>query len=148
MIPAILGMVSTLAPTLGPTVGGWITDTVSWRWLFFINVVPGLFIAIALPILGKVDEPNLKMLKRIDWLHAASLAVFLGCLQYVLEEGPRHQWFEDQTVMTVAWISFVGGLVFFERSFFSTMPVLKLTPFKRPTFVLACESPTSLGIGL
>src|ERR1700744_5212868 len=148
MIPAILGMVSTLAPTLGPTVGGWITDTVSWRWLFFINVVPGLFIAIALPILGKVDEPNLKMLKRIDWLHAASLAVFLGCLQYVLEEGPRHQWLGDRTVMTGAWVSFVGALVFFERSFFSERPVLKLTPFRRPTFAMACALNIVIGIGL
>ncbi len=147
MIPAILGMVSTLAPTLGPTVGGWITDQASWRWLFFINVLPGMFIAIALPILGKVDEPNLSMLKRIDWLHAASLAVFLGCLQYVLEEGPRHQWLEDPTVTTVAWLSFVGALVFFERSFFSTMPVLKLTPFKRPTFVMACALNVVIGVG-
>src|SRR5215467_4427886 len=78
MIPAILGMVSTLAPTLGPTVGGWITDTASWHWLFFINVVPGAAIAILLPLLGKVDEPNLKMLRRIDWLHVLSLAIFLG----------------------------------------------------------------------
>src|ERR1700759_5326601 len=67
MIPAILGMVSTLAPTLGPSVGGGVTEVSTWRWCFFINVLPGLFIAIALPILGKVDEPNLKMLKRIDW---------------------------------------------------------------------------------
>jgi DHA2 family multidrug resistance protein len=148
MVPAILGLVSTLAPTLGPTIGGWITDTASWHWLFFINVVPGAFIAIALPILGKVDEPNLGMLKRIDWLHVASLAVFLGCLQYVLEEGPRHQWFEDQTVTTVAWISFVGALVFFERTFFSSMPVLKLTPFARPTFALACALNVVIGIGL
>src|SRR5205085_11089275 len=56
MIPAILGMVSTLAPSLGPTIGGWITENLSWHWLFFINVVPGAFIAVALPILGKVDE--------------------------------------------------------------------------------------------
>src|SRR5216684_2451580 len=67
MIPAILGVVSTLAPTLGPTVGGWITDTMSWRWLFFINVVPGAAIAILVPLLGKVDEANPSMLKRIDW---------------------------------------------------------------------------------
>src|ERR1700742_1016075 len=82
MIPAILGMVSTLAPTLGPTIGGWITDVASWRWLFFVNIVPGAFIAIALPILGKVDEAQPKMLKKIDWLHVASLALFLGALQY------------------------------------------------------------------
>jgi MFS transporter, DHA2 family, multidrug resistance protein len=148
MIPAILGMVSTLAPTLGPSVGGWITDVASWRWLFFVNVLPGAFIAIALPILGKVDEPNLGMLKRIDWLHVASLAIFLGCLQYVLEEGPRYQWFEDPTVTLAAWISFVGALVFFERSFFSTMPVLKLTPFRRPTFAMACVLNFVIGIGL
>ena len=61
---------------------------------------PGVVIAIALPLLGKVDEPNLAMLKRIDWLHVVSLAVFLGALQYVLEEGPRHQWFDDPTVAT------------------------------------------------
>jgi DHA2 family multidrug resistance protein len=148
MVPAILGLVSTLAPTLGPTIGGWITDTASWHWLFFINIVPGAFIAIALPMLGKVDEPNLGMLKKIDWLHAISLAVFLGSLQYVLEEGPRHQWLEDQTVATVAWISFVGAIVFFERSFFSTMPVLKLTPFKRPTFAMASALNIIIGIGL
>ncbi|HEY4942028.1 MAG TPA: DHA2 family efflux MFS transporter permease subunit [Rhizomicrobium sp.] len=148
MVPAILGVVSTLAPTLGPTIGGWITDSLSWHWLFFINIVPGAFIAIALPLLGKVDEPNLPMLKRIDWLHVVSLAVFLGALQYVLEEGPRHQWFEDQTVMTVAWISFVGALVFFERSFYALMPVLKLSPFRRPTFSIACLLSIVIGIGL
>ena len=126
MVPAVLGMVSTLAPTLGPTIGGWITDVSSWRWLFFINVVPGVAIAVLMPLIGKVDEPNLKMLKRIDWLHAVSLALFLGALQYVLEEGPRHQWFEDQAVATAAWMSFVGAIVFFERSFFSKMPILKL----------------------
>jgi MFS transporter, DHA2 family, multidrug resistance protein len=148
MIPAILGVVSTLAPTLGPTVGGWITEESSWRWLFFINIVPGAFIAIALPILGKVDEPNLAILKRIDWLHVASLALFLGCLQYVLEEGPRNQWFEDPTIKTVAWVSFVAMLVFFERSFYSTMPIVKLTPFRRTTFSLACVLSFVIGIGL
>jgi DHA2 family multidrug resistance protein len=148
MIPAILGVVSTLAPTLGPTIGGWITDTLSWHWLFFINIVPGTFIAIALPILGKVDEPNLAALKRIDYLHVASLATFLGALQYVLEEGPRNQWFEDPTIQLVAWISFVAMLVFFERSFFSTMPVLRLTPFKRPVFAMACALNLVIGFGL
>jgi DHA2 family multidrug resistance protein len=148
MIPAVLGMVSTLAPTLGPTVGGWITDVSSWHWLFFINIVPGAAIAILLPLLGRVDEPNVGMLKRIDWLHVLSLAIFLGALQYVLEEGPRHQWFEDETVATAAWISFVGSLVFFERSFFSEMPVLKLTPFRRLSFALACTLNVVIGFGL
>jgi DHA2 family multidrug resistance protein len=148
MIPAILGMVSTLAPTLGPSVGGWITEVADWRWLFFINIVPGLLVSVALPFLGKVDEARPSMLKRIDWLHVASLAVFLGALQYVLEEGPRHEWFNDTKVQVAAWLSAVGCVVFFERTFFSTMPVLKLTPFRRPTFAMACVLNVVIGFGL
>ena len=148
MIPAILGMVSTLAPTLGPSVGGWITEAVNWRWLFFMNIVPGIAVTVLMPILGKVDHAEPAMLKKIDWLHVASLAVFLGGLQYVLEEGPRHEWFGDVGVATAAWLSFVGAVVFFERTFFSTMPVLKLTPFRRPTFVMACALNLVIGFGL
>jgi len=148
MIPAILGVVSTLAPTLGPTVGGWVTEVADWRWLFFMNIVPGLAVTIILPMLGKVDEANPAMLKRIDWLHVASLALFLGSLQYVLEEGPKHEWFNDMTVQTAAWLTLVGAVVFFERTFFSKMPVLKLTPFKRPTFVMACVLNVVIGFGL
>ncbi|WP_309088127.1 DHA2 family efflux MFS transporter permease subunit [Phenylobacterium sp.] len=147
-VPAILGMVSTLAPTLGPSLGGLITDVADWRWLFFINIVPGLAITILLPILGRVDEAKPAMLRRIDWLHVASLAVFLGALQYVLEEGPRHEWFQDPAVAIAAWLSFVAAVVTFERSFFSTMPVLKLTPFRRPTFAMACVLNFVIGFGL
>jgi DHA2 family multidrug resistance protein len=147
-IPAILGMVSTLAPTLGPSLGGLITHIADWRWLFFINVIPGLAITLLLPVLGKVDEAEPAMLRRIDWLHVASLALFLGGLQYVLEEGPRHEWFQDPAVAAAAWVSLVSAVVFFERTFFSSMPVLKLTPFRRPTFAMACVLNFVIGFGL
>ena len=55
---ATIGALASFAPTLGPTVGGWITDTYSWHWLFFVNVVPGAFIAIAVPLLVRIDRPN------------------------------------------------------------------------------------------
>lgn len=147
-VPAILGMVSTLAPTLGPSVGGLMTEYVDWRWLFFMNVVPGVAVTILFPMLGKVDGARPEMLRRIDWLHVASLALFLGALQYVLEEGPRHEWFNDEAVLSAAWLSIVGAIVFFERTFFSTMPVLKLTPFRRPTFAMACVLNLVIGFGL
>jgi DHA2 family multidrug resistance protein len=147
-VPAILGMVSTLAPTLGPSVGGWITEYYDWRWLFFMNILPGIAVTALFPLLGKVDGAKPEMLRRIDWLHVASLAVFLGGMQYVLEEGPRHEWFNDEAVLTAAWISAVGAVVFFERTFFSTMPVLKLTPFRRPTFLMACVLNLVIGFGL
>ena len=148
MIPAILGMVSTLAPTLGPSVGGLITEYYEWRRLFFMNVLPGVAVTILFAVMGKVDSAKPEMLKRIDWLHVASLAVFLGAFQYVLEEGPRHEWFNDPAVQVAAWLSAVGAVVFFERTFFSTMPVLKLTPFRRPTFAMACVLNVVIGFGL
>ncbi|MEJ0064259.1 MAG: MFS transporter [Caulobacteraceae bacterium] len=88
MIPAILGMVSVLAPTLGPTVGGWLTDAVGWRSIFYVNIVPGAVVTALAILFIKVDRPNLAMLKKIDWSHLAAMATFLGGLEYVLEEGP------------------------------------------------------------
>ena len=85
-------------PTLGPTIGGWITDNYSWHWLFFINLVPGVFVAIAVPMLVRIDRPNLALLRGADYLGMVLMALFLGCLEYTLEEGPRWDWFGDDTI--------------------------------------------------
>src|SRR6202012_806809 len=69
LIPAILGMVSVLAPTLGPTVGGLITDQIGWRWIFFINITPGIVVTAMAIVLVKVDKANLNMFGKIDWVH-------------------------------------------------------------------------------
>lgn len=148
MIPAILGMVSVLAPTLGPTVGGWLTDATGWRWIFYINIIPGIVVTILALSLVRIDRPNFGMLKRIDWSHFLSMAVFLGGLEYVLEEGPRHGWFEDHNILIAAWLSFVAFFLFLERSFRSGGPVVKLTPMRKPTFVYACIFNLVIGFGL
>ena len=148
MIPAILGMVSVLAPTLGPTVGGWLTDAVGWRSIFYINIVPGLIVTGLAAAVIKIDRPNLSMLRRIDYAHLGSMAVFLGGLEYVLEEGPRHDWFSDSSIATAAWLSFVAFTLFLERSFNSRGPIVKLSPFRRPTFAFACIFNLVIGFGL
>jgi len=148
MIPAILGMVSVLAPTLGPTVGGWLTDAIGWRSIFYINIVPGIAVTTLSVLFVKIDRPNLAMLKRIDYVHLAAMAVFLGGLEYVLEEGPRHEWFGDPTIATAAWLSFVGLLLFLERSLHSDMPVVKLSPFRKASFAFACLFSLVIGFGL
>ena len=148
MIPAILGMVSVLAPTLGPTVGGWLTDAAGWRWIFYINIVPGILVTTLSILLIKVDRPSLAMLRRIDYSHLASMAVFLGGLEYVLEEGPRHDWFGDPGIVTAAWLSFVAFLLFLERSFNSGGAVVRLTPFRKPTFAFACAFNLVIGFGI
>ena len=148
MIPAILGMISVLAPTLGPTVGGWLTDAFGWRSIFYVNIAPGIAVTLLSVALIRVDRPMLAMLKRIDYAHLAAMAAFLGGLEYVLEEGPRYDWFGDPGVMTAAWISFVGFMLFLERSFNSNGPVVKLTPFRNPTFIFACIFNLVIGFGL
>lgn len=148
MIPAILGMVSVLAPTLGPTVGGWLTEAIGWRSIFYINIVPGVAITVLAMALIRVDTPKLSMLRRIDYSHLISMAVFLGGLQYVLEEGPRHEWFSDTTLTVVAWLSFVAFGLFLERSFNSAGPIVRLSPFRRPTFAFACVFNLVIGFGL
>jgi DHA2 family multidrug resistance protein len=148
MIPAILGLVSVLAPMLGPTVGGLITEYINWRWIFFINVVPGLAVTALAARFLRVDRADPAMFRRIDWLHLLAMAVFLGGLQYVLEEGPRLDWFGDTSIMISAWLSLVAFVLFLERSFFSPTPIVKLTPFRRPSFSFACVFNLVIGFGM
>ncbi|MDT8759793.1 DHA2 family efflux MFS transporter permease subunit [Sphingomonas psychrotolerans] len=148
MIPAILGMVSVLAPTLGPTLGGWITDAAGWRWIFYVNIVPGALVTLLALLFIRVDGANPDMLRRIDWVHLAAMAIFLGGLEYVLEEGPRNDWLQDPAIATGAWLSLVAMLLFLERSLRSPNPVVSLTPFRRPTFVFACVFNLVIGFGI
>jgi DHA2 family multidrug resistance protein len=148
MIPAILGMVSVLAPTLGPTVGGWLTEAAGWRSIFYINIIPGALVTIFAIRFIRVDRAKPEMLRQIDYSHLAAMAVFLGGIEYVLEEGPRHGWFGDPAIATAAWVSFVAFLLFLERSFRSGGPIVKLTPFRKPTFAMACAFNLVIGFGL
>jgi DHA2 family multidrug resistance protein len=148
MIPAILGMVSVLAPTLGPTVGGWLTQAVGWRAIFNVNIVPGLAVTILTIIFVRVDRPNLAMLRKIDYSHLAAMAAFLGGLEYVLEEGPRKDWLGDPIIAVAAWVALVAFVLFVERSLRSGGPIVRLTPFRNPTFVFACVFNLVIGFGL
>jgi len=148
MATAVLGVISTLAPTLGPAIGGWITDTLGWRWLFFINIVPGALVAISLIALGRYEKAEPKLLAHIDWLHAASLAAFLGGLQYVLEEGPRRAWLQDRGVAAMAWVAVVAGVVFLERCFYSRQPLVKIAAFREKGFAVASVLSFVIGFGV
>ena len=148
MIPAILGMISVLAPTLGPTVGGWLTDAFGWRSIFYVNIAPGIAVTLLSVLLIRVDQPHLAMLKRIDYAHLGAMAVFLGALEYVLEEGPRYDWFGDPAIATAGWISLVAFVLFLERSLNSRGPIVKLTAFRNPTFIFASAFNLVIGFGL
>src|SRR5712691_7050280 len=76
LIVPLIGLIATLAPTIGPTVGGYLTDTLSWHWLFFINVVPGIAVTIATLTLIDFDKPDLRLLEHFDWWGLLSMAGF------------------------------------------------------------------------
>ncbi|HET9157701.1 MAG TPA: DHA2 family efflux MFS transporter permease subunit, partial [Myxococcaceae bacterium] len=134
IVAAIIGTLSSLAPTLGPTVGGWITDNYSWHWLFFINVAPGLLVAVVVPLLVRIDRADLSLLKGADYLGIVLMALFLGCLEYVLEEGPRWEWFDDPAIRICAWVSALAAIGFVWRSLTYRQPVLDLRAFKSRNF--------------
>jgi DHA2 family multidrug resistance protein len=145
---ACIGALSSLAPTLGPTVGGWITDNYSWHWLFFINLIPGIFVAVMVPVLVRIDKPNLSLLKGADYLGMVLMAAFLGCLEYTLEEGPRWDWFGDPTIRTTAWITGLSGIAFVWRSLTFSQPVVDLRALKSRNFTLGCFFSFVAGLGI
>ncbi|MFC4345929.1 DHA2 family efflux MFS transporter permease subunit [Cupriavidus numazuensis] len=145
---AIIGGLASLAPTLGPTIGGWITDNFSWHWLFFINLIPGVFVTIVVPMLVKIDHPDWSLLKGADYLGMVLMALFLGCLEYTLEEGPRWDWLGDPTILTTAWISGLSGVGFLWRSLTYENPVVDLRALKDINFALGCFFSFVTGIGI
>jgi MFS transporter, DHA2 family, multidrug resistance protein len=145
---ATIGAIASLAPTLGPTLGGWITDNASWHWLFFINLVPGVFVTVAVPLLVNIDRPDWSLLKHADYLGMVLLAVFLGCLEYTLEEGPRWNWFSDRVILTNAWLSGIAGVAFIVRGLTYDHPVVDLRALKDRNFALGSFFSFVTGIGL
>jgi MFS transporter, DHA2 family, multidrug resistance protein len=133
---ATVGSISSLAPTLGPTIGGWITDHYSWHWLFFINLIPGIFVATVVPILVHIDKPNRALLRGADYLGMVLMALALGCLEYTLEEGERWDWFTDSTIRTTAWIAGIAGIAFIWRSLKHPQPIVDFTALKIRNFGL------------
>ena len=148
VITPMIGLVATLAPTIGPTVGGYLTDMASWHWLFFINIVPGIIVTTAATTLIDFDKPDYSLFKRFDVVGLIFMALFLGALEYVLEEGPRYDWFEDSTIAFAATISATSAVIFFSRVLTAQQPIVDLFPFVDRNFALGSMYSFVLGIGL
>ena len=106
---AIISVILSLSSTLGPTLGGFLTDTFSWHWLFLVNIVPGLLVATVVWVTIDINKPDLSLLRDFDVTGMLLMATFLGCLQYALQEGPRSDWLDDDTIRAAVAVSTVGG---------------------------------------
>ena len=120
---AIISVILSLSSTLGPTLGGFLTDTFSWHWLFLVNIVPGLLVATVVWVTIDIDKPNLSLLRDFDVTGMLLMATFLGCLQYALQEGPRSDWLDDNTIRAAVAVSTVGGSLFFWRALTYRQPI-------------------------
>jgi DHA2 family multidrug resistance protein len=145
---AVIGTIASVAPTLGPVIGGWITDTLNWHWLFYINLVPGIAVAVLIPFLVKIDEPDFSLLKGADYPGIVLMAIGLGSLQYVLEEGARWNWFDDSTIAIFTLIAGAAGILFIIRSLAFARPVVDLRALGNRNFLLGCLLSFVTGVGI
>ena len=148
VVSPLIGLVATLAPTIGPTVGGYLSHAFSWHWLFLVNVVPGIGVSIAAWTLIDFDKAQPGLLKRFDWLGLASMAAFLGSLEYVLEEGTRLDWFESHEIVFFSGLMVVGAVLFFWRALTRDDPLVDLYAFTNRNFAFGSLFSFCMGIGL
>ena len=147
-ISVLIGLTATMAPTIGPTLGGWLTESLSWHWLFLINVPVGVLVAGMVWAWLDIDKPNPAMRRHFDLIGLTLMAVFLGTLEYVLEEGNRWDWFQDETIAWCGAITVVTGVLFFWRMLTRHDPLVELRAFADVNFAFGSLFSFVLGIGL
>ncbi|HET9030288.1 MAG TPA: DHA2 family efflux MFS transporter permease subunit [Candidatus Aquilonibacter sp.] len=97
---ALTSLGAIVGPSIGPTLGGVLTDQLSWNWIFYVNIVPGIVSALLCASL--LRDPARQGRPSVDGVGLALMAMGLGSLQYVLDEGERYDWFNDQNIRTIA----------------------------------------------
>ena len=147
-IMVLISLILTMSSTLGPTIGGYLTDTFSWHWLFLVNIVPGIAVAVAVWFLIDIDKPELSLLRHFDLTGLALMAVFLGCLQYALEEGPRWDWLSDHTILAAVVVSSIAAALFFWRVLTYHQPIVDLRAFTNRNFTLGAFYTFVVGTGM
>ncbi len=147
-VTVVVGLVATIAPTIGPTLGGWLTESLSWHWLFLVNVVPGAIVTVVVWALIDIDRPQPHLIRSMDVPGLVMMALFLGSLDFVLEDGARNDWFDDHHILTFSIVAAAAGIGFFWRTLTARNPIVDLTAFKDRNFATGCLFSFVLGISL
>jgi len=147
-IMVVISVILNLSSTLGPTIGGYLTDTFSWHWLFLVNIVPGIAVAVAVWLAIDIDKPELSLLRHFDLCGLVLMALFLGCLQYALQEGPRWDWLADHTILAAIVVSSIASVFFFWRVLTYHQPIVDLRAFTNRNFTLGAFYTFVVGTGM
>jgi DHA2 family multidrug resistance protein len=143
----IAGVLAVLAPTLGPIVGGWITQTYSWHWLFLINLVPGLLSAVGAAWLLPRERTNLAEARRLDLASLAFMAIALAALEIALKQAPKQGW-ASALVLGLLVLTTTCLILFARRTLKAAHPVVCLAQLGERNFAIACLLSFILGVGL
>src|SRR5437016_2503262 len=130
---AVWGVGFILGPILGPTVGGYLADEFSWRWIFYINLPVGI-LGFTLASFFLFDPPYLRKHSRIDWWGLGLMVLGFGCLQLVLDRGEREEWFDSPVIIAMAVMAICALVAFLIRELTTSEPILDLTVFTDRNF--------------
>src|SRR6266436_2658621 len=144
---AVWGVGFMMGPIIGPTLGGYIADNWSWRWIFYINLPVGLlgfFMASAFLF----DPPYLRKPARVDWPGLVLMVLGFGCLQLFLDRGEREDWFDSTLIVTLAIVAGVALVGFVARELLAKDPVLDLAVFTDRNFAFGATFIALIGLGM
>jgi MFS transporter, DHA2 family, multidrug resistance protein len=145
---ALFALTATFAPSIGPTLGGWLTNNLGWHYIFYLNVIPGALLLAGVWYGIKPQAPKPELLKQGDWWGILSMAIGLAALQVVLEEGSRKDWLNSALIVNLGAIAAVFLSLFFWIELTRKQPFINLRLLRNRNFGLASVVNVSLGVGL
>lgn len=145
---ALFGMTATLAPSIGPSIGGWLTDNFGWEWVFYINLFPGALMIAAILYAIEPKPFQFELLREADWIGIGSMAIGLGSLVAMLEEGQRKDWFGSPLIQTCAWLAAIFIPLFLWVELTRKRPFVNLRLVVRRNLGVSCCINFLLGFGL
>ena len=144
---ALFGLGVMVGPTIGPTLGGWLTDNYGWPWIFYINIPLGMLAAAM--IIGYVHDPeDQQRPPSVDYIGIALLAMSVGSLQYLLEYGQREDWFESRSMTTLAFTAIGTGVVLVWRELTIEHPVIDFRVLRHRQMWVGTLLGVVMGVGL
>ncbi|MCU1276908.1 MAG: family efflux transporter permease subunit, partial [bacterium] len=144
----LFGMGAVVAPAVGPTLGGWLTDNYAWPWIFYINVPIGVLNVVLVSRFVHDPAYLVREKGRIDWLGLFLMTFGLGALQLMLEKGETEGWFDSRYIVTLAGVAGVGLAGFVWRELVTSRPAVNLRLLKDATFASATVMGGILGLAL
>jgi DHA2 family multidrug resistance protein len=138
---ALYGLVAVLAPSIGPTLGGWLTDNFSWRWIFFINIPVGILAFVLVTRLVQDPpwiKPDRSRLFKMDFVGLSFLTIAMGGMQIMLDKGEENAWFASSFIRFFAFL-FVGGMIaLIWREWTCKNPLINIKLFRYRNFAICC----------